>query len=92
MAERYTYEHSSIALLPPGLAKAVRGATIEQSGVVPHAYRIHIDGHAEAAYALYCHEISRVGIAWGAEADWLDAPNGIDAAIAEWMETVPASA
>ena len=53
-------------------------------------YRIYIfgaDGRAEAetAEVLYCPQSGRVGIAWGADADWMDSTGDIERDIDIWL-------
>lgn len=45
------------------------------------AYALYVEGHVEAAQALYVPSIGRMGIAWGADATWADVEsveNGIE--------------
>lgn len=60
---------------------------LHHSGEVMHAYRIDVDGHAEAAQALYLPGPGRMGIAgiaWDADATWLDVA-GVEQGIDMWL-------
>lgn len=46
---------------------------------------IVIEGKAEKAEALYLPRIGRIGIAWGADADWADA-DSLEAGTRLWAE------
>lgn len=87
----YTIEHSNTGLTPnrdgdygPSDLLLEADAAIA-SGKTAEWYWVTVwDGderEAESPCVLYLPETGRIGIAWGSEATWGDAPHGVDEAV-----------
>jgi len=57
---------------------------LADQGIVAEGGLVVIEGIAEAAEYLWVPSIGRVGIAWGADADWADVPSR-DEGIEMWL-------
>lgn len=74
-------------VLPDEIAATDLRAEYAQARANGHAattYRVTLEGHAEQADVLYVIEAGRIGIAWGAPADWFDAHTA-GSGIAAWV-------
>ena len=76
-----TFKMSAIAadqLVATDLRTAVNGASSVE------VYRIELEMFAEAAEAVFFVNENRIGVAWGADADWGDAKDA-ESGVAAWI-------